>query len=429
MRSKSLAALRELPIYTLRDVSNKKPIAALPFDNQGHINGVAVALLPKNDWRACLSYNNQVLQGWAMVLDAQRQCVCFADYRNKGRTRLLCLCAGGIPVAVQIWRGKESVAFLIELADGQPVAHDQKHLSPEQAERLAAALAELASIEGSIRDCERDWKAQLTEWWTKHDNALRTIAALPIDERAKQARKIAYYKKLFDEQHAGLDKLLIQFGYDSCRPGGSRAVIDSSRPADAGGLAAVEPANLRRFGGVTLWHASLYFDRRIATATLEIDGSKNTTTPGSDGFCHERSTTGKTRRAGRVPEERHPGDPECGQRRHPAQSERQANHQETFWPIRPITWTIRILARSPRRCSTPGRRPESREPISYRTWGESGIDAESHVQMRQACALPMATGAALMPDAHVGYGLPIGGVLALEMPWCPMPWASTSPAA
>ena len=34
--------------------------------------------------------------------------------------------------------------------------------------------------------------------------------------------------------------------------------------------------------------------------------------------------------------------------------------------------------------------------------------------MRQACALPMATGAALMPDAHVGYGLPIGGVLALE---------------
>jgi tRNA-splicing ligase RtcB len=55
-----------------------------------------------------------------------------------------------------------------------------------------------------------------------------------------------------------------------------------------------------------------------------------------------------------------------------------------------------------------------REPITYRTWGESGIDAESHVQMRQACALPMATGAALMPDAHVGYGLPIGGVLALE---------------
>jgi tRNA-splicing ligase RtcB len=55
-----------------------------------------------------------------------------------------------------------------------------------------------------------------------------------------------------------------------------------------------------------------------------------------------------------------------------------------------------------------------RAPIGYRTWGESGIDPASHVQMRQACALPMATGAALMPDAHVGYGLPIGGVLALD---------------
>jgi tRNA-splicing ligase RtcB len=55
-----------------------------------------------------------------------------------------------------------------------------------------------------------------------------------------------------------------------------------------------------------------------------------------------------------------------------------------------------------------------KEPISYRTWGDRGIEPESHVQMRQACALPMAVGAALMPDAHVGYGLPIGGVLALD---------------
>ncbi len=58
--------------------------------------------------------------------------------------------------------------------------------------------------------------------------------------------------------------------------------------------------------------------------------------------------------------------------------------------------------------------PVAREPISYRTWGDAGIEPESHAQMRQACALPMATAAALMPDAHVGYGLPIGGVLALE---------------
>lgn len=53
------------------------------------------------------------------------------------------------------------------------------------------------------------------------------------------------------------------------------------------------------------------------------------------------------------------------------------------------------------------------EPIEYRTWGKD-IDHASHEQMRQACAVPSARGAALMPDAHVGYGLPIGGVLALE---------------
>ncbi|MEQ1830592.1 MAG: RtcB family protein [Pirellula sp.] len=52
-------------------------------------------------------------------------------------------------------------------------------------------------------------------------------------------------------------------------------------------------------------------------------------------------------------------------------------------------------------------------PIEYRTWGTM-IDESAHQQMRDACRLPMAVGAALMPDAHVGYGLPIGGVLALE---------------
>jgi tRNA-splicing ligase RtcB len=53
-------------------------------------------------------------------------------------------------------------------------------------------------------------------------------------------------------------------------------------------------------------------------------------------------------------------------------------------------------------------------PITYRTWGAEGIDEASHQQMRQACSVPGAWSAALMPDAHVGYGLPIGGVLACE---------------
>ncbi|MCA9071429.1 MAG: RtcB family protein, partial [Planctomycetaceae bacterium] len=53
------------------------------------------------------------------------------------------------------------------------------------------------------------------------------------------------------------------------------------------------------------------------------------------------------------------------------------------------------------------------EPVSYKTWGED-IDESAHEQMRQACEVPGAIGAALMPDAHLGYGLPIGGVLAVE---------------
>lgn len=51
--------------------------------------------------------------------------------------------------------------------------------------------------------------------------------------------------------------------------------------------------------------------------------------------------------------------------------------------------------------------------ISYASWGDD-IDAAAHKQMENACSLPVARRAALMPDAHVGYGLPIGGVLATE---------------
>ncbi len=53
------------------------------------------------------------------------------------------------------------------------------------------------------------------------------------------------------------------------------------------------------------------------------------------------------------------------------------------------------------------------EPAPYRIWGE-GLEAGAVDQMRQAANLPVAVAGALMPDAHVGYGLPIGGVLATE---------------
>lgn len=56
---------------------------------------------------------------------------------------------------------------------------------------------------------------------------------------------------------------------------------------------------------------------------------------------------------------------------------------------------------------------ERAEPAPYRIWGE-GLEAGALDQMRHSVRLPVAVQGALMPDAHVGYGLPIGGVLATE---------------
>lgn len=45
-------------------------------------------------------------------------------------------------------------------------------------------------------------------------------------------------------------------------------------------------------------------------------------------------------------------------------------------------------------------------------FGESEIDQAAITQMEAAMRLPVSVAGALMPDAHPGYGLPIGGVLA-----------------
>src|SRR5262245_2145162 len=47
----------------------------------------------------------------------------------------------------------------------------------------------------------------------------------------------------------------------------------------------------------------------------------------------------------------------------------------------------------------------------YQVWGDN-LEPDALKQMKNACKLPVAVAGALMPDAHVGYGLPIGGVLA-----------------
>jgi len=54
----------------------------------------------------------------------------------------------------------------------------------------------------------------------------------------------------------------------------------------------------------------------------------------------------------------------------------------------------------------------TRAPFSI--FGENEIDEQAKYQLYDALKLPISIAGALMPDAHSGYGLPIGGVLATE---------------
>src|SRR3978361_583553 len=51
------------------------------------------------------------------------------------------------------------------------------------------------------------------------------------------------------------------------------------------------------------------------------------------------------------------------------------------------------------------------EIADFPVWGLGHIEVGALAQMKTAIQLPVAVAGALMPDAHQGYGLPIGGVL------------------
>lgn len=53
-------------------------------------------------------------------------------------------------------------------------------------------------------------------------------------------------------------------------------------------------------------------------------------------------------------------------------------------------------------------------PAPWKCWGNLVLEDLAVAQMQNASELPVAVGGALMPDAHAGYGLPIGGVLAVR---------------
>jgi len=54
------------------------------------------------------------------------------------------------------------------------------------------------------------------------------------------------------------------------------------------------------------------------------------------------------------------------------------------------------------------------KPLPYKTYGGKFIESLAKQQMELAMKLPVTLAGAMMPDAHAGYGLPIGGVLAVE---------------
>ncbi|QEH39773.1 RtcB family protein [Chitinophaga sp. XS-30] len=58
--------------------------------------------------------------------------------------------------------------------------------------------------------------------------------------------------------------------------------------------------------------------------------------------------------------------------------------------------------------------PLNEAPADYAVYGREFIDEGAISQMDYAMRLPVTAGGALMPDAHHGYGLPIGGVLAVK---------------
>jgi tRNA-splicing ligase RtcB (3'-phosphate/5'-hydroxy nucleic acid ligase) len=54
----------------------------------------------------------------------------------------------------------------------------------------------------------------------------------------------------------------------------------------------------------------------------------------------------------------------------------------------------------------------NQQGIAFSIFGQAHIEEGAMHQMYQAAKLPISVAGALMPDAHSGYGLPIGGVLA-----------------
>lgn len=74
----------------------------------------------------------------------------------------------------------------------------------------------------------------------------------------------------------------------------------------------------------------------------------------------------------------------------------------------------KVLMRETVKKEGPKTIPLAEDPMAYETYGVEGIEQGAIEQMETAMRLPITVAGALMPDAHQGYGLPIGGVLATD---------------
>ncbi len=71
-----------------------------------------------------------------------------------------------------------------------------------------------------------------------------------------------------------------------------------------------------------------------------------------------------------------------------------------------------LFLQEPKKSSPSKKVSFKNKPIDFLIYGKEFIDPEALRQMETAMKLPISVKGALMADAHVGYGLPIGGVVA-----------------
>ena len=195
---KAIAALAQQSVFTQRDTSTKKPLAVMQCDVDGYPAGIVPVRLLEDEYRAILTYNDRAISR-ALVFDEAGHPVWFGVWRSKSR-KMLCLVDQGLPLAVQIWRGKDADTYWIDRNRAKPVAVAQADLPADKADQLASAVARLTATENLIRDSEKDFRDALKKWWKQNKSLM-----------LKPAGREEQFRQLMEGQHAGLDKWLGQF--------------------------------------------------------------------------------------------------------------------------------------------------------------------------------------------------------------------------